>query len=70
MVSIQVNLVTSDLGRWSLKVNEYRTMMVLLLLFFSAYSQCLEVALGSDRSASCRFLYLRLTSECGLLKVC
>jgi phosphate starvation-inducible membrane PsiE len=36
MVSIQANLVTSDLARWSLQVNEYRTMMVLLLLFLSA----------------------------------
>jgi len=34
MVSTEANLVTSDLVRWSLQVNEYRTMMVHLLLFF------------------------------------
>jgi hypothetical protein len=44
--------------------------MVLLLLFYSACSQCLQVALSSDRSVSSCFLYLRLISEFILLKVC
>lgn len=70
MVSIEANLVTSDLVRWSLQVNEYRTVMVLLLLFVIACSQCLQVALGSDRSVSSCFLCLRLISEFSLLKVC
>jgi len=60
MVSTEANLVISDLVRWSLQVNEYRTMMVHLLLFLSAYSKCLQVALDSDSSVSSRFLCVRV----------
>lgn len=51
MVSRQTNLVTGDLFRWSLQVNEYSTMIVSSFVIFKRFfSVGLQMALCADRS--------------------